>query len=169
MTTGFTEADLLACVPNLRRYAKQLRRHHHNAEDLLQDVLTRAWAKRHMFTNEGDGSLMRWLSFMMHNVGASQTIRWGRENQVLAPWPDSSVGKPWDGGASPASADCRVVVSDLAYALAHLNPEQQEAIRLVGLDGMTYEEAAAIAGVPVGTIRSRISRGREQAREWFKG
>jgi RNA polymerase sigma-70 factor (ECF subfamily) len=168
--TGFTETELTECIPHLRRYAIRLRRNHHNAEDLLQDVLARAWRKRHLFENQGKGMLLRWLSTMMHNAGASGARTFGREMTATMPWPEDPVtGKPWDGGAAPVQTDGRVVVDDLARSLASLPPDQQQAFKLIAIDGLSYEEAAAIVGVPVGTIRSRLSRGRDQLRLAFEG
>jgi RNA polymerase sigma-70 factor (ECF subfamily) len=139
-------------IPRLRRYARALMRDFTAADDLVQDTLTRALAKLHLW-QEGT-NLRGWLITIMHNQHVNQvraSIRTGRtaelsEDEPLVSW--------------PANQDKCLELRDLDRALDRLPEEQRAVILLVGLEGMRYEEAAKALGIPVGTIRSRLSRGR---------
>lgn len=168
---GFSEQQLIECIPNLRRYAHKLRWKFGDAEDLVQHVLARALAKRDQFVDQGRDSLIHWLTSIMHSQNVNQHRQRSREWAVFVPWPDEQDANHdrWEGGPAPDNTESRVIVSDLAHAFAALNPGMQEALRLVVLDGLSYEEAAEKAGVPVGTIRSRLARGRVELERRFNG
>jgi RNA polymerase sigma-70 factor, ECF subfamily len=144
-------------IPRLRRYARALTRDASRADDLVQDTLLRALAKQHLW-QEGT-NLRAWLFTLMHNQHVNDVRRSNR-----------------DGGNVDVNEMAAVLVAntdptasrklrELERGLALLPMEQREAILLVGLEGLRYDEAAAIAGVPIGTIRSRLSRGREALRQ----
>jgi RNA polymerase sigma-70 factor (ECF subfamily) len=123
---------------------------------LVQDTLLRALAKQHLWQ---DGTNLRaWLFTLMHNQHVNDIRRSGRDGGNIDVTEMASV---LVANTDPtASRQLR----ELERGLALLPLEQREAILLVGLEGLRYDEAAAIAGVPIGTVRSRLSRGREALR-----
>jgi RNA polymerase sigma-70 factor (ECF subfamily) len=142
-------------IPRLRRYARALTRDVSRADDLVQSCLTRAVAKQHLWQYGTD--LRAWLFTILHNQHVNDVRRGIREGTSvdLADAPQLTV---------PSNAIAALQLRDLETALGKLAPEQRQVILLVGLEGMAYEEVAEILKVPVGTVRSRLSRGRDQLR-----
>ena len=150
-------SEIEAEIPRLRRYARALTRDVTIADDLVQDCLTRALGKLHLWQKGTD--LRAWLFTILHNQYVNYVRRSVREGASVG-LSDSEpllTRAPQQGG--------RLELRDLERAIAKLPEEQQSAILLVGLEGMRYEEVAAVLDVPVGTIRSRLSRGREALRK----
>jgi RNA polymerase sigma-70 factor (ECF subfamily) len=159
---GFTADDLQAQVPRLRRYARALTGTREAADDLTQDTLERAWTKRALWNDTATAapSLRAWLYTVMHNVFVNGARRWRPTEPIDAlPESDPRLAAP-DGGAETGAA-----LRDLQRALAQLPDEQCEVVLLVGLEQLSYAEAAAALGVPIGTVMSRLSRGRERLRQ----
>jgi RNA polymerase sigma-70 factor (ECF subfamily) len=146
---------LEAEIPRLRRYARALTRDAMSADDLVQNCLVRALAKQHLW--EYGTNLRAWLFTIMHNQHVNRVRTSAREGITvdLAEVP-TMAAKP--------NADGKLEIRDLERAIAKLAPEQREVILLVGLEGMAYDEVATVLNVPVGTVRSRLSRGRDQLR-----
>src|SRR5271163_4168045 len=144
-------------IPRLRRYARALTRNVPRADDLLQETLARALRKEHLWQPGTD--LRAWLFTIMHNQNVNE-IRHAMRNGGVVDIGDCSA-------ILIATTDPRASrrLRELDHALGQLPEEQREVILLVGLEGMSYEEAAAILYVPVGTIRSRLSRGRDALRK----
>lgn len=145
-------------IPHLRRYARALRRDAGTADDLVQDCLERALSRFHLFRTGTD--LRRWLFTILHNLHVNQTRRAGRrlDDGTL----DERVDLAGPAGLGP---DRGLPVRDLGRALERLPDEQREVVLLIGLEEMSYKEAADIVGVPVGTVMSRLARGRERLRQ----
>lgn len=143
-------------IPRLRRYARALTRDPHRADDLVQDTLVRALAKQHLW--QAGTNLRAWLFTLMHNQHVNDVRRSNREggNVDVADMASVLVATT----DPTASRQLR----ELERALACLPLEQREAILLIGLEGLRYDEAADILGVPIGTVRSRLSRGRDSLR-----
>lgn len=143
-------------IPRLRRYARALTREGSRADDLVQSSLLRAISKQHLWQAGTD--LRAWLFTILHNVHVNEVRRGVREGMAV----------PVEEAASALTVDANAGTSlqlrDLDRALARMPDEQRQVILLVGLEGMRYEEVATVLGVPVGTIRSRLSRGRETLR-----
>jgi RNA polymerase sigma-70 factor (ECF subfamily) len=142
-------------IPRLRRYARALCRDVVRADDLVQSCLTRAVAKQHLWQYGTD--LRAWLFTIMHNQHVNDVRRGVRE------------GISVEVGEAPqltvqSNAIPTLELRDLERALANLPREQREVILLVGLEGMRYDQVAEILNVPIGTVRSRLSRGRDQLR-----
>src|SRR5215469_9129341 len=137
-------------IPRLRRYARALTLNRERADDLVQDTLVRALAKEHLW--QPGTNLRAWLFTIMHNQHVN-TVRQDVRDEVSA--------------TMIATTDPTVSsqLGELDRALRRLQLEQRQAILLVGMEGMSYEAAAEILGVPIGTVRSRISRGRESLRK----
>jgi RNA polymerase sigma-70 factor (ECF subfamily) len=148
---------LEAQIPRLRRYAIALTRRPDYADDLVQDTLARALAKQHLW--EPGTNLRAWLFTMLHNQRVN-TVRRGLREGTMIDIDDTSE-------AIVATTDptARRTLFELDRAIGQIAEEQRQVILLVGLEGMSYEEAATVVGVPVGTIRSRLSRGRDALRE----
>jgi RNA polymerase sigma factor (sigma-70 family) len=149
--------EIEAEIPRLRRYARALTRDVTIADDLVQDCLARALGKLHLWQKGTD--LRAWLFTILHNQYVNYVRRSVREGASVG-LSDSEpllTRGPQQGR--------RLELRDLERAIAKLPEEQQSAILLVGLEGMRYEEVASVLGVPVGTIRSRLSRGREALRK----
>jgi RNA polymerase sigma-70 factor (ECF subfamily) len=150
-------AQLLeAEIPRLRRYARALTRDAVRADDLVQNCLLRAVAKQHLW--QPGTNLRAWLFTIMHNQYVNDVRRTVREGENLGL---EEVGPVL---IVHPQAMASLEMRDLEAAMAKLVPEQRQVILLVGLEGMAYEEVALILGVPIGTVRSRLSRGRDQLR-----
>ena len=143
-------------IPRLRRYARALTRNPERADDLIQDTVVRALAKQDLW--EPGTDLRAWLFTLMHNQNVNSVRRSLREGTAVdVEQLSSALMATTDPTASRK-------LFELERALGQLPVEQREAILLVGLEGLAYEEAAAILGVPIGTVRSRLSRGRDSLR-----
>jgi RNA polymerase sigma-70 factor (ECF subfamily) len=143
-------------IPRLRRYARALTRDVSRADDLVQSCLTRAVAKQHLWQPGTD--LRAWLFTILHNQHVNDVRRSVREGVNVAVEEMAPVL------TIQSNALDVLQLRDLEAAIAKLPQEQRQVILLVGLEGMRYEEVALILGVPVGTVRSRLSRGRDQLR-----
>jgi RNA polymerase sigma-70 factor (ECF subfamily) len=143
-------------IPRLRRYARALTRDAVAADDLVQDCLVRGLAKQHLWKEGTD--LRAWLFTILHNQYVNQVRRAVREGAAVA---ISDTEPSLTRGPDQSR---RLELRDLDRAMARLPEEQRVVILLVGLEGMRYEAVAEIIGVPVGTVRSRLSRGREALR-----
>ena len=147
---------LEAEIPRLRRYARALTRDVSRADDLVQSCLTRAVAKQHLWQPGTD--LRAWLFTILHNQHVNDVRRSVREGVNVAVEEMAPVL------TVQSNALASLQLRDLEIAIGKLPQEQREVILLVGLEGMSYDEVAAILGVPIGTVRSRLSRGRDQLR-----
>jgi RNA polymerase sigma-70 factor (ECF subfamily) len=151
-----THREIEAEIPRLRRYARALTRDAVTADDLVQDCLTRALGKLHLWQQGTD--LRAWLFTILHNQYVNHIRRAVREGSAVG----LNESEPLLSRAPQQGK--RLELRDLERAIAKLPEEQRAVILLVGLEGMRYEEVAVVLDVPVGTIRSRLSRGREALR-----
>jgi len=143
-------------IPRLRRYARALTRSADRADDLVQETLLRAIAKVHLWQTGTD--IRAWLFTIMHNQYVNMVRRAMRDGaNVDIEQMSSALVATTDPTASRQ-------LRELENALSRLRDEQREVVLLVGLEGMSYEAAAQILDVPVGTVRSRLSRGRDALR-----
>ncbi len=148
-------ARLEAEIPRLRRYARALTRNAANADDLVQNCLARAVAKQHLWQEGTD--LRAWLFTIMHNQHVNHVRRTARDDAV--PVEEVAAALPVE-----ENATALLQLRDLDRALNRLPAEQRQVILLAGLEGMSYEQIAEILNIPIGTVRSRLSRGRETLR-----
>src|SRR5712671_2980983 len=151
-----THREIEVEIPRLRRYARALTRDAVTADDLVQDCLTRALGKLHLWQPGTD--LRAWLFTILHNQYVNHIRRAVREGSAVG----LSESEPLLSRAPQQGK--RLELRDLERAIAKLPEEQRAVILLVGLEGMRYEEVAEVLDVPVGTVRSRLSRGREALR-----
>lgn len=147
-------------IPHLRRYAFALLGDRDRANDLVQDCLERGLSRIHLWR---PGNLRAWLFTIMHNVNAN-----ARRRAARAPAAMPIEVAELAASVAPAQEDA-LNLAALQRALALLPEEQRAVVLLVGLEGFAYAEAASILGVPVGTVMSRLHRGREHLRRQLAG
>lgn len=144
---------LVGQIPYLRRYARALTQNVSDADDLVQNCLVRAIAKMDRF--EAGTNLRAWLLAIMHNIFIDSFRKKRRAREVCET--TETIQK---GMFTPANQFRRVQVTDVEAALSKLPAAQRSTLLLIALENLTYEEVAAITEVPVGTVRSRLSRAR---------
>jgi RNA polymerase sigma-70 factor, ECF subfamily len=144
-------------VPRLRRYARALTRDRVRADDLVQETLLRAIRKEHLW--EPGTDLRAWLFTIMHNQNVNE-VRLATRDAASLDVQDCSTFLIANSDPSASRQ-----LAELEHALSQLPERQRQIILLVGLEGMRYEEVADILQIPVGTVRSRLSRGRESLRK----
>ena len=144
-------AHMAALLPELRGFARFLVRDRTAADDLVQDALVRALAAMDQF--QPGTNLKAWLFTIVRNAFYESARKRKRETQLLA-----AHALPEEGTRPVVEA--RQAVQDLQALLWDLPPLLREALILVGAQEMTYEEAAVVCAVPVGTVKARVSRGR---------
>lgn len=154
------QRDLLALIPHLRAFARKLCGHRELAEDLVQDTLTNAWAARTRF--EPGSNMKAWLfTILRHELYSHGRRAWRQVH--------------WDadkGERIPAAANQQLwaaELSDAAHILHSLPEHQRDAVILVGVGGYSYEDAADMAGAPIGTMKSRVARGRAAMAQTLEG
>jgi RNA polymerase sigma-70 factor (ECF subfamily) len=143
--------QLVALLPSLRAFARGLCRHREMADDLAQDTMMRGWAARASYTQ---GSNFRAWMFMIMRNQFYTTLRKDSRMTSLDPEVAERVLV-----VAPAQHN-GINVDDVAKALQVLPAVQREVLLLVGANGVSYEEAAEIIGCAVGTVKSRLARGR---------
>jgi RNA polymerase sigma-70 factor, ECF subfamily len=148
-------------IPRLRRYARTLTKDFSRAEDLLQSCLVRALEKQHLWEQGTD--LRAWLFTIMHNQHVNDIRRLVREGLVVS-IEDAGANLP-----ATTATEASLELNDATQAIAALPRGQREVIILAGHGGERYEEIARRLGVPIGTVRSRLSRGRIRLREMMGG
>lgn len=145
-------------IPHLRRYAFALTRDRDAADDLVQDSLERALRKRHLWRRRS--GIRNWLFRIVYR----QCIDHFRRRRLETVPADTDVVD--DALVQPADQEWRADCHKVSEALDRLPPEQRAVILLVALEGLHYDEVAEITGVPIGTVRSRLSRARESLRQF---
>ncbi|MHA6720903.1 sigma-70 family RNA polymerase sigma factor [Sphingomonas sp. RS6] len=143
--------QLAQVIPHLRAFGRSLSGSRDLADDLVQETLLKAWAARKRF--QAGTNMRAWTFIILRNLYLSQM----RRARFKGEWDDLVADRLL---AAPATQDRHVDLNDMQRALLHLPQPQREALILVGAGGFAYEEAAEICGVAVGTIKSRVARGR---------
>src|SRR5262249_38408527 len=154
--TPVLRQEILGTVPRLRAFAMSLTSSTDRADDLVQETLVRALS--HIGQFQPGTNLRAWLFTILRNQFNSEyrQRRWTIED-VDGIYVDSLKVVP--------QQSSWLEFQELRVALTKLPPEHREAIVLVGASGMTYEEAASICGCAIGTIKSRVNRGRTRLAE----
>jgi RNA polymerase sigma factor (sigma-70 family) len=150
---------ILAEIPRLRRYARALLGDRAAADDLVQDTLERAWSRLHQWRAGSD--MRAWLFGIMHNLRVDQLRRPRLSTQSI----DADEFEL----PTRATQSDALELRDLESALGHLADEQREILLLVALEEMSYADIASTLGIPIGTVMSRLSRGRERLRLIMEG
>jgi RNA polymerase sigma-70 factor, ECF subfamily len=159
MTQRIDGASLAEQIPRLRRYARALTGGAQTADDLVQDCLERAWRKAHRW--EPGSDLRAWLFTLMHNLFVNGLKR---KTPDTEPMEHTDYADPRAPGA-----DAGLALRDLEQGLASLSAEHRAVLLLVCLEDMSYEQVAAVTGVPIGTVMSRLHRARERMRTYMSG
>jgi RNA polymerase sigma-70 factor (ECF subfamily) len=145
--------EILAAVPSLRAFAISLTGSADRADDLVQETLVRAVSNIHRF--EPGTKLNAWLFTILRNLFHSEYRKRRREVEDT----DGSYAARL---SAPPEQGARLDFEDFRKALAKLPIDQREALLLVGAEGLSYEEAAQVCGIAVGTIKSRVNRARNR-------
>lgn len=154
------EAEIVACIPSLRRYARGLAHDPERADDLVQDTLERAWGRFSMWQRRG--AVRAWMFGIMHNLHIDR-LRSQRRT------PEDAVDDDFADTTAGVAAGDRLELRDLERALQRLPVEHREVLLLVGVEELSYKEIATVIGVPIGTVMSRLSRARERLRAELEG
>ena len=152
--------ELAQVIPHLRAFGRSLSGSRDLADDLVQETLLKAWAARLRF--QAGTNMRAWTFIILRNLFLSQM----RRARFKGEWDELTASKLL---AAPASQDRHVELGDMQRALLHLPQPQREALILVGAGGFAYEEAAEICGCAVGTIKSRVARGRVALEQLLSG
>lgn len=151
MSTPDTVEELLGHLPSLRAYAMGLTRDRATADDMVQETVEKAWTKLDTFQ---PGTNMRaWLFTILRNTYFSSIRKYRREI-------DDVDGQAAARLTSKPDHDGRLQMAEFRREFNKLSVEQREALMLVGVLGMTYEEAAEACGAAIGTVKSRANRAR---------
>lgn len=149
--------ELALQIPRLRRYARALTHNAAWADDLVQDTLERALRRRWLFRIQGN--LTSWLMTILYRLYLNDAVRKHRQQEcevdMAMPESSSKADHGWQ--------------LDMQRALARLSSEHRAVIVLVGLEQVSYQEAAEILDVPLGTVMSRLARARSQLRAILSG
>jgi RNA polymerase sigma factor (sigma-70 family) len=145
------KAELARVIPHLRAFGRSLSGNRDLADDLVQETLMKAWAARARF--QAGTNMRAWTFIILRNLFLSQM----RRARFRGEWDENAAAKLL---SAPAAQDRHIELADMQRALLHLPQPQREALILVGAGGFSYEEAADICGCAVGTIKSRVARGR---------
>jgi RNA polymerase sigma-70 factor, ECF subfamily len=151
---------MLAAVPSLRAFAFTLTHSVDQTDDLAQDTILRAWANLNRF--ETGTSMRAWLFTILRNAFYSQHRKSRRE---LEDPEGHYAGRLW----TPPEQHGRCDLADMLKAFSELAVEHREALILIAAEGLSYEEAAQVCGVPLGTMKSRVHRGRMRLAELLGG
>jgi len=144
------ETDMLAILPRLKRYARSLSASHADADDLVQDCLEKAFARRETWRGE---NLQGWLMTILTNLNRNRL----RRAVATPPMVDYDAA----GGVEAEHAESDPLARDrIAAALERLHPDQRAVLMLVVVEGYAYGEVAAMLEIPLGTVMSRLSRAR---------
>jgi RNA polymerase sigma-70 factor (ECF subfamily) len=144
--------QLVALLPRLRRFARTLARNPHDADDVVQLALERALMRIGQW--RPDTKLESWMFGIIRNAWIDEVRARKRRDAVLAP---EELGRQ----VGEATTDAEIQLMALQSALAQLPEEQRSAVALVLIEGLSYKEAAEAMDVPIGTLTSRLARGRD--------
>ncbi|MFM5908108.1 MAG: sigma-70 family RNA polymerase sigma factor [Novosphingobium sp.] len=147
---------LVALLPHLRAFARGLCGQPERADDLVQEAVLRAWTSRASFVP--GTNLKAWVFTITRNNFLNELRKYKRETQLEDGVAETRL-------VARADQEDSLHLTDLQKALDRLPEERREALLLVGASGFSYEEAAQVCGVALGTMKSRVARGRAQLGE----
>lgn len=146
-------AELVSLLPRLRRFGRAITGHREDADDLVQMALERALTRRDQW--EAGTRLVSWLFRIMQNAWIDELRARTRRDRIFAP---EVAGEHM----GVATTEGQINALAVRKAMEHLNDNQRVAVSLVLVEGLPYREAAAVLGIPIGTLTSRLARAREQ-------
>jgi RNA polymerase sigma-70 factor, ECF subfamily len=145
--------QLVALLPRLRRFARSLTRHQADADDLVQTALERALRRLEQW--RAGSRLDSWMFGIIHNAWIDEVRARRRGDRVM-------MAQEAGEHVADAASEAPIQRLSLQAAFEQLEEEQREAVLLVLVEGLSYKEAAGVLNVPMGTVSSRIARGRER-------
>ncbi len=148
---GDFKLALVEVLPALRAFARSLCRNAVEADDLVQETMLKAWSARNSYVE--DSNFKAWTFRILRNALYSNWRKSSRLTQL-----DDTVYEKT--AKAIDNAETSLELAEVSEAIRHLPLEQREALILIAAGGFNYEEVAAITGVAIGTIKSRVSRGR---------
>jgi RNA polymerase sigma-70 factor (ECF subfamily) len=157
------QARIIELLPRLRRFARNLTRNPHDADDVVQIAIERALTRLNQWHR--DARLDSWLFRIVRNAWIDEMRSRARRDALFAP---EEAGE----AIGVAAIDREVDRLSVEAAMARLPEEQRLAVSLVLVEGLPYKEAALVLDVPIGTLTSRLARGREALRvmlQWAEG
>lgn len=144
--------EIVALLPRLRRFARNLVRNPHDADDVVQIALERALKNLDQWRS--DARLDSWMFKIIRNAWIDELRSRGRRGRIfVGPEAGENVGE--------ATLDRETDLMSVQSAMAKLTEEQRLAVSLVLVEGLPYKEAAEVLEIPIGTLTSRLARGRE--------
>jgi RNA polymerase sigma-70 factor, ECF subfamily len=146
------QARIIELLPRLRRFARNLTRNPHDADDVVQIAIERALTRLDQWHR--DARLDSWLFRIVRNAWIDETRSRARRDALFAP---EEAGE----AVGVAAIDREVDRLSVEAAMSRLPEEQRSAVSLVLVEGLPYKEAAQVLDVPIGTLTSRLARGRE--------
>jgi RNA polymerase sigma-70 factor (ECF subfamily) len=151
-SVGNIQEQIVALLPRLRRFARGLVRNPHDADDVVQIAVERALL--HLDQWHRDARLDSWLFKIVRNAWIDEVRSRGRGSKIFM---------PEEAGEHVGEASMERVIDRLSVdaALSRLPQDQRLAVSLVLVEGLSYKDAADVLEVPIGTLTSRLSRGRE--------
>ena len=152
--------ELVTLIPHLRAFARTLCGNATAADDLAQDAMLKAWDARASY--QMGTNMKAWTFMILRNQFYSEKRRSWRQSQLDQEAAERTL-------VAVDDPEAPVALDELRQALQTLPEEQREALILVGAGGFAYEEAAEICGVAIGTIKSRVNRGRNRLTEMIEG
>jgi RNA polymerase sigma-70 factor (ECF subfamily) len=158
MTISFSE-QIVECAPRLTWFARRLSRNSSTADDLVQETILRALIHADQFTP--GTNLLAWLRVILRNCYLTECRKAARLVSIEIPdtLPMPSISCPQESHVRLTEVECRLVA---------LSAGQRQALTLVGAGGHSYEHAAQLAGCDIGTMKRRVSRGRESLQVLLK-
>lgn len=154
--------DVTAHLDAMTRYARSLARGDLvQADDLVNEALVRALEAERSFRT--GGNLRGWLLSILHNTFVSLRRRAATQRRT------AEEAAPEADAATPASQDAAVRLAQIRAAFDRLPEDQRVVLHLVAVEGLSYQETADVLGIPMGTVMSRLGRGREALRRWEAG
>lgn len=156
MTTNSNPFNVIGQLAALRRYARSLVRNPDEAEDLVHDALVRALERKSTFRS--GSSIRNWLMSIVHNTHIDRL----RRNRAAAHREEAALEVA--DIAAPAVQEYSVRLAQVRDAFLALPEDQREALHLVAIEELSYQEAADVLNIPVGTLMSRVSRARARLR-----
>lgn len=146
-------AELVGLLPRLRRFGRALAGNREDADDLVQMALERALNRREQW--QTGTRMLSWLFRIMQNAWIDEVRARSRRDRVLAP---EEAGEH----VGVSTTDAQIDALAVRKALERLDDDQRVAVSLVLVEGLPYKEAAAVLGIPIGTLTSRLARAREK-------
>ena len=143
-------------IPRLRRYARFLVGDIDRADDVVQECLTKAIAKVDSW--QAGTNLRAWLFVILRNCYFNELRR--KSRSPIIDDADSALA-----GTTPSNQEAHMALLDVRKAFLNLSDEHREVLLLIAIEGLPYDEAAGVMGVPIGTVRSRTSRARQALRD----